>query len=204
MWNYFRWMMLSLHLIVCILMFSDLIYGNKPLLCNYQKEWYFLLFKKAPPNGSLLLADLSSTAEWNYKKLNYKFAWWPLFYLDAKKMSVASAWLPPGAKNENDSRYVLGSYDLGRDVFAGCLYGLKKSLILAFLVLFISVIPGILIGSLLVFHSQRYQKISIYSLLLLGFIAILLIYFMGLFAAWKEINFYHRICFYFGSFYCFT
>lgn len=187
-WRKYRLLMLSIHLIAAVFCFSDFIFGSKPLLCKYQNAWYFMVIQGDAPHGSQFMADLSTLAEWDYRKLKYDFSIWPWIYLDAKEMNSEAAWLPPFSSNEKQFKYILGSYDLGRDVFAACLYGLKKSLSLSILVILFSFLPGLLIGSLFVFHSQRYHKISIYSWSLLFIAGVVLIYGLGLFAEWRFVN----------------
>lgn len=133
------------------------------------------------------MQDFSTVAKWDFKKLNFQFAIWPLFYSDDKTMDVSNSWLPPFSRGRDHFNYWLGSYDLGKDVLAGCLSGLKKSLTLAILALLFSFIPGMIIGSLFVFHSQRIKKISMMSFIILVVIAILLFYGLGLIIEWKVI-----------------
>lgn len=48
------------------------------------------------------MADLSTLAEWDYRKLKYDFSIWPWIYLDAKEMNSEAAWLPPFSKMKSN------------------------------------------------------------------------------------------------------
>ncbi len=188
-WKSHKLLMLSLHLILCSLFFTKVAIGNQPILCKYKGEWQLFLFNSKPDDGSQLLADLSAEAQYDYHKLNYDFSIWPIMKLDAKEMDAESAWLPPFSKNQKGEFYLLGSYDLGRDTFAGCIYGLHKSLWLAILTVLISGILGIFIGSVFSFQSQRFEKMSLLSIVLFTVFLLLFFYTIIVEVEWKGLNF---------------
>ncbi len=64
-----------------------------------------------------------------------------------------AAHLPPLWYNEGDVRFLLGTDDLGRDLFSRLVYGARLSLSLASLVVIISSIIGVIFGALLAFST---------------------------------------------------
>ncbi|PHS14815.1 MAG: dipeptide ABC transporter permease DppC [Kangiella sp.] len=62
--------------------------------------------------------------------------------------------IPPTWYNNGDVRFLLGTDDLGRDLFSRLVYGARLSLSLASLVVIISSIIGITLGSLLAFSPS--------------------------------------------------
>jgi peptide/nickel transport system permease protein len=170
-------------------MLTKVIIGHQPILCKYKSSWYEFLFTSKPENGSELLVDLSSVAQYDYRKLNYDFVIWPLINLDAKTMNSESAWLSPFSKNNEGKLHLLGTYDLGKDTLAGCLYGLHKSLLLSILTILISGILGVFIGSVFSFQSQRFEKISAISIVFYMMSLLLFMYTIALFVEWKNMNY---------------
>jgi ABC-type dipeptide/oligopeptide/nickel transport system permease subunit len=187
-WRNHKLLMVSLHILFVSLFLTNLIIGSKPIVCKYKGEWHAMIFYDKPVDGSLYLEDLSSIGQFDYRKLNYDFAIWPLLKLDPKSLHSQSAWLPPFTKNQNGHLYVLGSYDLGRDVFAGCIYGLHKSLWLALITILISGVFGIFIGSVFSFQSRRFERISILSAFLFVLSIFMFFYFILLIAEWKMVS----------------
>lgn len=187
-WKKHRVLMISIHVMLSSLFFTNALIGHKPLLCKYKGSWYALMLMSKPENGSELLYDLSTVAQYDYKKLRYDYVMWPLISLDAKAMDTESAWLAPFSKSKNEKLHILGTYDLGKDTFAGCLYGLHKSLLLAILTILISGTLGVFIGSVFSFQSQRFEKISVLSIAF--YIACLLLcsYTIALYLEWKSID----------------
>src|SRR6185436_12360641 len=94
-WRSHKMLMLSLHIMFCSLFLTNLMIGNKPVLCKYKGEWYAMVFYSKPADGSQLLSDLSSEAQFDYRKLGYELVIWPLIKLDPKAMESESAWLAP-------------------------------------------------------------------------------------------------------------
>lgn len=180
--------MLSVHLMLISLLFTNLIIGSQPVFCKYKGVWYSFLLSNKPLAGSQLLIDLGAEAGYDYHKLNYDWALWPAFNLDAKAIDPENAWLSPFSRNDRKGLCILGTYDLGRDVFAGCLYGLQKSLLLTLLTIFTSACLGICIGSALCFQTQRYPRLSLVSIFSILLFVFLLLYTLVLFIEWKGLE----------------
>lgn len=163
-WKNHFWISSSIHTLIFIFLLADFIIGSKPILCFYKKEFYCFLWSKENTSKSDLAYDLNQIAQGDYRNLSYDFVWWPILYRDAQKLEPESAWLKPGALMKDGSKFILGSYDLGKDLLVACFAGFKKSVSLALITLLISLFPALLIGSLFVFHSNRYQSMSFVSI----------------------------------------
>jgi peptide/nickel transport system permease protein len=188
-WAGHKMLMISMHVILVSLLFTGILIGDKPILCKYNGVWHALFLNDKPADGSQFLLDLSSKAQYDYHQLKYDFVIWPMITMDPKRMESNSAWLAPFSKNQAGGFFILGSYDLGRDVFAGCIYGLHKSIKLSLLTIFISGILGIFIGSVFVYQSSRMNRISLWSFLLICLSVLLVLYMIILLIEWKGIPF---------------
>ncbi|MBK9108895.1 MAG: ABC transporter permease [Saprospiraceae bacterium] len=179
-WTERKLVFLSLHLMVLTLFFSTFLTGNKPIVCKYQGTWYFPAYQTDLIQGSNLAADLQRLGQMDYRKLKYEFSIWPLFKNDATKLNLANAWLSPGTLSKDKIFYSLGTYDLGRDLFSGCVVGLSRSLWLSLISILLAAFAGIMIGSFSVYQTHRMPLISVGSgifmliscliLVLLGFV----------------------------------
>jgi peptide/nickel transport system permease protein len=136
------------------------IIGSAPLICKYKNHWSVPAFSRSDEN---LSSDLLQWAEQDYRRLNYDFAIWPLMKKNPKELFPENAWSVPLTRNNKGDFYILGSYDLGKDVFGGCLYGLHKSLLIGLLTIFLASVIGIFIGSAFRFQTIRFSKMSVVS-----------------------------------------
>ncbi len=65
---------------------------------------------------------------------------------DPAKLNVKTRYIPPAWSAEGDSRYLLGTDQLGRDVLSRLIYGARVSVIVGLLGVSISVLVGVTIG----------------------------------------------------------
>jgi len=65
---------------------------------------------------------------------------------DPTKLNVKTRYIPPVWSGEGDSRYLLGTDQLGRDVLSRLIYGARVSVIVGLLGVTISVLVGVTIG----------------------------------------------------------
>lgn len=187
LWKNHLCLSLSIHCIVFIFLFSDFIIGSKPVFCSYKNEWYSFLWNGKPKGNGTLFYDLNEIAAGDFQKLHYDFVWWPLLIRNAQKLEPESAWLNPGLHSKDGTLFILGSYDLGKDLLVACIIGFKKSLSLALLTLLFSLLPALSLGSLVMFHSVRYQQISLGSVILFSISGILLVYAIAICFEWMLI-----------------
>lgn len=159
--------MCSLHLMIFSLFLTDFLVGTKPLLCSYKGQWHTPAFFDQVAPGSDLAFDLITIGQSDFRKLNYSFSLWPLLNLNPKELNPGSAWQPPLSSANPNTYSLLGTYDLGRDLFSACVVGLQRSLQLALLAILIACFLGLILGALTAFQTVRYRSLSMLSLALI-------------------------------------
>jgi len=164
-WVKHKGLLTSLMLMAVLLICKPLLIGNKPLLCKYENEWYFLMLAEKPGSGSLLAQDLSAKAQGDYRQLYYGFSWWPMILKDPAWLDPGKAWQGPFTRDSRNQLCIFGTYELGRDVLAGCLTGFYNSMCLALLSMLWSLLFGLILSSSAVYQSARASKISVISAL---------------------------------------
>lgn len=138
-----------------------------------------MLWHSSPPDRSPLKAELLATGnEW--KKIQYDFALWPLFVYDPYQNNQLDSWKKP-LTGSNGSFWLLGTYELGRDVFSNCLYGLRKSLLISFMSVFFALIIGLPIGLGMSYYHSGGLRLS-WQASLFGFILVLIFLYVFLIA----------------------
>lgn len=145
-WNYFKTRkaaMLSVWIIVitCFLSFTAEFWANsKPIVIKYNNQIYFPIFK----DYSAKEFNLKDTMFVDYRSLKAQAIVWPLItwdpYESNKKVDEYPS--PPSSNN------LLGTDDRGRDILTRLLYGLRYSIIFAFLVWIITFVVGTILGGL--------------------------------------------------------
>jgi peptide/nickel transport system permease protein len=164
---------------VLILFFIRFLIAPNPFFCRFKGENYSLLWRSSPPDRSPLKAELLATGnEW--KKIQYDFALWPLFVYDPYQNNQLDAWKKP-LSGSNGSFWLLGTYELGRDVFSNCLYGLRKSLLISFMSVFFALIIGLPVGLCMSYYHSGGLRLS-WQTLLFGFILVLIFLYVFLIA----------------------
>lgn len=151
---------LSLHLLMALAVLAIWITGSKPLLCKYQGEWHVPALHDQARSGTRLAFDLVATANSDYRNLTFDLAVWPLFGRDPHVLKPEASWLRPLEKDPSGNIYWLGSYELGRDLFAACIYGLRRSALLGLLAMGIAGVFGGIVGSFAAFQAHRHGRIS--------------------------------------------
>ncbi|MCC6753587.1 MAG: ABC transporter permease subunit [Saprospiraceae bacterium] len=154
------WLFVSLHLLLGWTVLASWVTGSKPVVCKYQGEWHVPVLDDQPRKGSRLALDLIERAGSDYKLLSYDLVLWPLFSRDPHLLKPEAAWLHPLEKDLAGNVYCLGTYELGRDLLAACIFGLQRSAWLGLLAMGIAGVLGGIIGSFAAFQSQRHGRIS--------------------------------------------
>lgn len=142
---YSLWIFLAIFIIS---LNAEFIANDKPLYIRYDNQNYFPIFKNYPE--TTFGGDFESEANYNDPYLrnliNQKgFLIMPLipYSYDTIIYTLPSpAPTPPSLLNP------LGTDDLGRDVVARLLYGLKTSILFAFILTFFSSIIGLVVGAI--------------------------------------------------------
>lgn len=129
-------------------LFAELIANDKPLILNYKGELYFPVLKTY--DEVLFGGDFPTPADYRDPliKKNIEENGWMLMPLLPYSFNTVDYDLDvptPAAPSRN---HWLGTDDEGRDLIARMLYGLRLSVVFAFVLTFFSSIIGITIGAL--------------------------------------------------------
>ncbi|MEO6189054.1 MAG: ABC transporter permease subunit [Saprospiraceae bacterium] len=145
-----------------------------------------------PDIGSELQKDLLNV-QYNWNALQYDQVIWPLIRLSDEKFHTSEAWRSPFTRDGN-RLHLLGTYELGRDVLTSTLYGMQKSMNIAFISVLIATLIGLPLGVASSYYSIRGIEISQLQFVLL--ILITLITFYGLLLG-VELKYFSEILFIF-------
>ncbi len=136
-------------LIIFVLsLFSELIANDKPLLINYKGNFYFPIIHEY--SDKFWGGDFPTPADYKddyiIDKIN-QFGWMimpPIPYSYNTVDYKTEGTFP----SSPDKRHILGTDDEGRDISARILYGIRLSVIFAFLLTIFSSALGIIIGAI--------------------------------------------------------
>lgn len=128
-------------------LFSELIANDKPLIMRYKNEFYFPVFKTYTD------ADFGGDfpTEANYKDpfivKNIKDNGWMLMPPLEFSFNTIDYEIDKPTPTPPSKRHWLGTDDEGRDIVARILYGIRLSVVFAFLLTLISSVIGVFIGA---------------------------------------------------------
>ena len=160
-WRIFKsrkasWISLCLFLFfLFISLTAELWSNNKPLILNYQDNFYFPVFKKYYPESFSQENQLLT----NYRKLKLSegdWAIWPIIKWNPLESNLAVKKFPSPPSSSN----WLGTDDRGRDVLARLLYGYRYSIGFALAVWILSYIIGSLLGALMGYFGSKIDLIG--------------------------------------------
>ena len=128
-------------------LFSELIANDKPLIIKYNSQYMLPIFNSysdADFNG-----DFPTDADYNdvYIINNIKQNGWLIKPLIPYSYNTVDYYLDTATPSAPDKKHWLGTDEEGRDIVARLLYGIRLSVIFAFLLTLISSILGIFIGA---------------------------------------------------------
>lgn len=132
-------------LMVFVSLFANVIANNKPIMCNYQGTFYM-------PALHEYLVDIGISswspemAEVNWKELEYEWSVFPPIPYTADDQDEDNTFVAPFSGG--DHSHYLGTDQLGRDMFAGLIYGARISLSIGLIAMGIATIIGLILGSL--------------------------------------------------------
>lgn len=137
---------------------AELLSNDRPLVIQYQGEYYFPLFKAYPE--SAFGGDFDTEADYTdpyVKELLNKDGNWALYPPNPYSYNTINYFTrhpnpaPPSADN------LLGTDDRGRDVLARLIYGFRLSVLFAFVLTAIGVVLGVLAGALQGYLGGRFD-----------------------------------------------
>ncbi|MFK5984610.1 MAG: ABC transporter permease [Pseudomonadota bacterium] len=145
--GYFSLWIFSILFIISL--FAELISNDKPLLVSYQQEYYLPLFIDYPETtfGGDFVTNTDYNDPFIQKILTENGNWviYPLNHYSYNSINYYAKLPNPARPTEQN---ILGTDDRGRDVLARLIYGFRISMIFALFLTLISVVLGIVIGSI--------------------------------------------------------
>ena len=128
-------------------LFSELIANDKPLIIKYNNQFMLPIFNSysdADFNG-----DFPTDADYNdmYIINNIKQNGWLIKPIIPYSYNTVDYYLDTATPSAPDKKHWLGTDEEGRDIVARLLYGIRLSVIFAFLLTLISSVLGIFIGA---------------------------------------------------------
>ena len=146
-----KWSVRALLLLMGIAILGDFIAGEIPIYCKYENQAYFPVFKKQAVDWGI--------SHWqkpfqnvNWKELSYQQVIYPLIPYSGSRMDINNSnYKSPFDQQQISSwryRHWLGTDDLGRDVAAGLIEGLRIALKVGLLSMLLASFIGILLGGL--------------------------------------------------------
>lgn len=153
-WQQFRankrgwWSLWIFMLLFIVSLFAELIANDRPLLVEYQQQWYFpILHDYAETEfGGEFEISADYTDPYLVDRINeHGFAIWPLipFHYDTINYN-----LPSAAPSAPDRVNWLGTDDKGRDVLARIIYGFRISVLFGFILTLVSSVIGVAVGAI--------------------------------------------------------
>lgn len=139
---------------------AEFIANDKPLFVRYAGENYFPLLKDYPE--TTFGGDFESIANYNDPYLQDKIRENGFFIMPLIPYSYDSVIydLPTPAPSPPSLKNPLGTDDLGRDVLARLLYGLKTSILFGLILTFFSSIIGLIIGAICGYFGGKVDLIG--------------------------------------------
>ena len=138
-------------ILFCVLFFvsmgADFIANDKPLIVRYDGQWYFPIFKEYPETvfGGVFKTAADYRDPFLQEKINEKgFFIMPVILYSYDTINYD---LPEPAPCAPTRQNWLGTDDLGRDVLARLIYGLRYSLLFGFALTIVSSAIGIFAGA---------------------------------------------------------
>jgi microcin C transport system permease protein len=128
-------------------LFAELIANDKPLLVEYEQQWYFPIVNQYTETefGGEFETEADYTDPYVIELIENKgYIIWPLvrFSYDTINYNIGSA-VPSPPDNVN----LLGTDDKGRDVLARIIYGFRISVLFGFVLTIVSSIVGVIVGA---------------------------------------------------------
>ncbi len=163
------WSLRIIMLFALIALLSDFIANERPLMCTYQGNTYFPVFKGIAVDWGL--------SEWQdeFKNITWKdlefesVIWPPVPYLPQNLDVLNSNSVSPMDDQEVEStrwKHWLGTDEIGRDVLSGMIHGTKTALLVGLISMGIAALIGILMGSLAGYFGDDKLKMTVASIIL--------------------------------------
>ena len=139
---------LILFIVIFVLsLFSELISNDKPLIVKYKNSFYFPIINDY--SDQFFGGDFPTAADYtdNLVRDNIKKKGWMIMPPIPYSFNTVDYYLDTATPSAPDKKHLLGTDEEGRDVLARVLYGIRLSVIFAFLLTAVSSAIGIFIGA---------------------------------------------------------
>lgn len=146
--NRAKWSLIIFLSIFIFTLLAELIANDQPLLVKYKDKFYFPIFKTY--TEQTFGGDFPTPADYrdSYISDNIKSDGYIIFPLFPYSFNTIDYNLDTPTPSHPDSKHWLGTDDEGRDILVRIIYGLRISIIFAFLLTAISSIIGIIAGAI--------------------------------------------------------
>lgn len=126
---------------------SELISSDKPLIVKYKNHFYFPVVSEY--TDAFWGGDFPTPADYSDDliKNNINKNGWMIMPLIPYSFNTVDYHLQKSAPSAPDNKHLLGTDEEGRDILARILYGIRLSIIFAFLLTLVSSALGIFIGA---------------------------------------------------------
>lgn len=162
------WSLRILYVLIFIAIFGDFLANEKPIYCKIDNEAYFPVCKQY-----LVALGLSKWearfVNTNWEDQKYQSVIYPFIPYSAKTLDLENNNKAPFSKQEVKSRHFthwLGTDDLGRDVLAGLISGVRIALMVGIISMGVATIIGIFLGGIAGFFGDDQLSSSLLRLLL--------------------------------------
>ena len=142
------WSLLIFSALFLFTLFAEIIANDQPLFVKYKDEYYFPLFKTY--TEETFGGDFPTPADYRdpYISNNINQNGYMIFPLLPYSFNTVDYGLNKPTPSSPDRKHLLGTDDEGRDILVRIIYGLRLSVIFAFLLTAISSIIGICAGAI--------------------------------------------------------
>ena len=128
-------------------LFSELLANDKPLVIKYENELYFPIFTEY--TDEFFGGDFPTPADYKDPLIvsNIQNNGWMIMPIIPFSYNTVDYEIDAPAPTKPDKTHWLGTDDEGRDIVARILYGIRLSVVFAFILTFVSSLIGIVIGA---------------------------------------------------------
>lgn len=129
-------------------LFSEFIANDKPLIVKYKGDFYFPIFQEY--TDEFFGGDFPTPADYKDALIisNIKNNGWMIMPIIPFSYNTVDYEIDSPAPTKPDKIHLLGTDDEGRDIIARILYGIRLSVIFAFILTLFSSLLGVLVGAI--------------------------------------------------------
>ncbi|MBQ7633336.1 MAG: ABC transporter permease [Alphaproteobacteria bacterium] len=141
------WSLILFSILFLLSLFSELIANDKPLIIKYNNQILFPAFKTY--TDAYFGGDFPTAVDYNDKliKTNIARNGWMIMPPIPYSFNTVDYYLNTATPSAPDKQHWLGTDEEGRDIVARLLYGIRLSVVFAFLLTAVSSLFGIFIGA---------------------------------------------------------